>query len=71
MKITIEERINKAGDKKSIRLVYWNGSYTDKDGKLKHNRKREQLDEYLYVNPKTETETKHNEETLIVITQRN
>ena len=33
MKITIEERINKAGDKKSIRLVYWNGSYTDKDGK--------------------------------------
>ena len=67
MKITIEERINKVGDKKTIRLVYWNGSYTDKDGKLKHNRKREQLKQYLYADPKTKTEMNHNKETLELV----
>lgn len=49
MKITIETPTNKAGNKKSIRLVYWYGSYKDAEGKTIHNRKREQLDLYLYV----------------------
>ena len=51
MKITTEPRLNKAGDKKQIRLVYWFGSYVDADGKTKHTRKYEQLDQFLYTNP--------------------
>lgn len=47
MKITIEQVSNKAGDKARFRLVYWYGSYKDADGKLKHNRKRELLDQFL------------------------
>jgi len=53
MKITIEKRTNKEGDKQNIRLVYWYGSSTDVNGKTKHNQKLEQLDQYLYTNPKT------------------
>ncbi len=69
MKITIETPTNKAGDKKSIRLVYWYGSYKDAEGKIKHNRKREQLDQYLYVSPKTKSEKQHNKETLQLVEQ--
>ena len=69
MKITIETPTNKAGNKKSIRLVYWYGSYKDAEGKIKHNRKREQLDQYLYVSPKTKPEKQHNKETLQLVEQ--
>lgn len=67
MKITIEKRTNKEGDRQSIRLIYWYGSHTDEDGKLKHNRKREQLNQYLYTNPKTKIEKQHNKETLQLV----
>lgn len=67
MKITIEKRTNKAGDKQAIRLVYWYGSSTDANGKTKHNRKLEQLDQYLYKNPKTKPEKQHNKETLLLV----
>jgi integrase/recombinase XerD len=67
MKITIEKRANKAGDKQSIRLVYWYGSLTDAAGKTKHNRKLEQLDQYLYTTPKTKAEKQHNKETLQLV----
>ena len=67
MKITIEKRINKAGDKQTIRLVYWYGSRTDENGKVKHDRKLEQLDQYLYTNPKTKPEKQHNKETLQLV----
>ncbi len=67
MKVTIEKRVNKTGDKENIRLVYWFGSYTDEDGKLKHNRKREQLDQFLYVNPKSKPEKQHNKDTLALV----
>jgi hypothetical protein len=43
MKITIEKITNKVGDKQTIRFVYWYGSKTDENGKTKHDRKREQL----------------------------
>lgn len=62
MKITIEKRTNKKGDKQTIRLVYWHGSYVDDDGKLKHNRTREKQDIYLYVKPKNKLEIQHNKE---------
>lgn len=67
MKITIEKRTNKEGDKQTVRLVYWYGSYTDAAGKVKHNRKREQLDQYLYATPKTKPEKQHNKETLQLV----
>ncbi len=69
MKITIETPLNKAGDKNSMRLVYWYGSFKDAEGKIKHNRKREKLDQYLYANPKTKTEKQHNKETLQLVEQ--
>jgi integrase len=64
MKISIEQRTNKAGDKQTIRLVYRYGSRIDENGETKHKRKREQLDQYLYTNPKTKPEKQHNKETL-------
>jgi len=67
MKITIEKRTNTEGDKQTIRLVYWYGSYTDSSGKIKHNRKREQLDQFLYTEPKTKPEKQHNKETLQLV----
>ncbi len=69
MKITIEKRINKEGDKQNIRLVYWYGSRRNEKGKLVHDRKRENLDLYLYVDPKTKPEKQHNKETLQTVEQ--
>ena len=69
MKVTIEKRTNKEGDKQSLRLVYWYGSHTDENGKVKHDRKLEQLDQYLYTNPKTKPEKQHNKETLQLVEQ--
>ena len=69
MKITIEKRINKDGDKQNIRLVYWYGSRRNEEGKLVHIRKREILDLYLYADPKTKPEKQHNKETLQTVEQ--
>ncbi|MEI6068613.1 MAG: hypothetical protein WCP96_14820 [Methylococcaceae bacterium] len=69
MKVTIEKRTNKEGDKQSIRLIYWYGSHTDENGKTKHDRKREQLDQYLYTKPSTKMEKQHNKETLQLVEQ--
>jgi hypothetical protein len=69
MKITIEKRPNKAGDKQAIRLVYWYGSKTDDNGKIKHDRKLEQLDLYLHIAPKDKLEKQHNKETLQLVEQ--
>ena len=69
MKIYIEKITNKASDKQSIRLVYYYGSRRNEAGKLIHNRKSKQLDQYLYTNPKTEFEEQHNKETLQLVEQ--
>lgn len=69
MKVTIEKRTNKAGDKQNIRLVYWYGSHTDENGKTKHDRKIEQLDLYLYTKSSTKMEKQHNKETLQLVEQ--
>ena len=69
MKITIEKRINKEGDKQSVRLIYWYGSKIDENGKTKHDRKREQLDLFLHPNPSTKLEKQHNKETLQLVEQ--
>lgn len=67
MKITIEKRTNKSGDKQTVRLIYWYGSSKDAAGRIKHDRKREQLDQFLYTEPKTKPEKQHNKETLQLI----
>lgn len=67
MKITIEKRINKDGDKQSIRLVYWYGSRTDENGKTTHDKKWEQLDLFLHAHPATKPEKQHNKETLQLV----
>lgn len=67
MKITIEKRATKDGEKQSIRLVFWHGSKTDENGKIKHKRSLEQLNLYLYTNPKTKPEKQHNKETLQLV----
>lgn len=67
MKITIEKTANKAGDRQTIRLVYWYGSRRNEDGKLIHNRKSKTLNLYLHVNPKTEFEEQHNKETMQLV----
>jgi hypothetical protein len=69
MKITIEKITNKAGDKQSIRLVYYYGSHTNEAGKLVHDRKSKYLNQYLYTNPKTKLEKQHNKETLQLVEQ--
>lgn len=69
MKITIEKRTNKDGDKQSVRLIYWYGSKIDENGKTKHDRKREQLDLFLHPNPTTKLEKQHNKETLQLVEQ--
>jgi integrase len=69
VKITIEKRINKDGDKQSIRLVYWYGSRTDENGKTTHDRNREQLDLFLHAHPTTKPEKQHNKETLQLVEQ--
>jgi len=69
VKITIEKRPNKTGDKQVIRLVYYYGSRKDETGKLVQDRKREALDLYLHTAPKTKLEKQHNKETLQLVEQ--
>ena len=64
MKITIEKRANKAGDKQSIRLVYWYNSRRNDAGKVEHDRRNEPLNLYLHTTPSTKFEKQHNKETL-------
>jgi integrase len=64
MKIALERRKGTKG-KDTLRLVYYFGSSVDPEtGKIKHDRKREQLDLFLFTTPKTPTEKQHNKEAL-------
>ena len=67
MKISIEKRPTKDNSKQNLRLVFWHGSYTDEQGKIKHNRTIEQLDQFLYCNPKEPQKKQHNKETLQLV----
>jgi integrase len=63
MNITIEKRQLSDG-KKSLRLCFYYGYSTDANGKIKHQRKYESLDLYLYDKPKSPEEKHHNKEAL-------
>lgn len=63
MKITVEKRQASQG-KKSLRLCFYLGYSTDENGKIKHQRKYEALDLFIYATPKTYEEKHHNKEAL-------
>lgn len=63
MKISLEKRALSDG-KKSLRLSYYYGYSKDADGKIKHQRKYEKLDLFIYDKPKSPEEKNHNKEAL-------
>ena len=64
MKINLRKKKLATG-KYSLYIDYYKGKVTDKNGKSKNNREFEYLKEYLYISPKTPSEKKENEETLL------
>lgn len=63
MKITLKQRKLRTG-KKSLYIEFYKGSITDKNGKRKHIRERENLKLYLHADPKTTKEKNENREVL-------
>lgn len=63
MKITIEKR-SVSGGKRSLRLTYYYGYSKDEQGKIKHQRKIENLDLFIYDKPRTAEEKSHNKEAM-------
>ncbi len=63
MKISINQRKLKDG-KISLSIEYYRGSETSPEGKRRHLRNFEKLDTYLFPEPKTPSEKKHNKEGL-------
>jgi len=63
MKITLEKRQLSDG-KKSLRLCFYSGYSTDENGKIKHQRKYEALNLFIYDKPKSPEEKHHNKEAL-------
>ena len=64
MKINLRKKKLTTG-KYSLYIDYYKGKITDENGKSKNNREFEYLKEYLYISPKTPSEKKENEETLL------
>lgn len=64
MKINLRKKRLTTG-KYSLYIDYYKGKITDENGKSKNNREFEYLKEYLYISPKTPSEKKENEETLL------
>ena len=62
MKIKLRKK-KLASGKFSLYLDYYKGSITDENGKTKGIREFEYLKEYLFIDPKTPSEKKHNQET--------
>lgn len=62
MKVSIEKRKVKGG-KVNLRLVYYYGSTTDKNGKTIKHREIETLKLFLYEKPRTPIERQHNKDT--------
>lgn len=63
MKISLKKKKLKTG-KYSLYIEYYKGANIDKEGKTKHNRDFEYLQQYLIIEPKTKEEKKSNKETL-------
>lgn len=63
MKISLNKRKLKDG-RISLSIEYYRGSEISVEGKRRHIRSFENLDTYLFPNPKTTAEKKHNKEGL-------
>ncbi len=63
MKISLNKRALKDG-RISLSIEYYRGSEINERGKRRHLRSYENLDTYLFGNPKTSAEKKHNKEGL-------
>lgn len=63
MKISLNKRALKDG-RISLSIEYYRGSEVNEEGKRRHIRSFENLDTYLFGNPKTSAEKKHNKEGL-------
>ncbi|MBM7421044.1 MULTISPECIES: site-specific integrase [Chryseobacterium] len=63
MKISLNKRTLKDG-RISLSIEYYRGSEVNEEGKRRHIRSFENLDTYLFGNPKTSAEKKHNKEGL-------
>ncbi|WP_028123416.1 site-specific integrase [Epilithonimonas tenax] len=63
MKIALNKRKLKDG-RISLSIEYYRGSEISEEGKRRHLRSFENLDTYIFSNPKTPTEKKHNKQSL-------
>lgn len=60
MKITIQKREPDKNGHRALRLVYYHGSKTDKNGSRSQKRSYETLDLFLYDKPRLPEEREHN-----------
>jgi len=63
MKVTLKQK-KLASGKMSLYIEYYKGSYKDENGKEKHNREFEYLNQYLIADPTTKKEKDENQQTL-------
>jgi integrase/recombinase XerD len=63
MKISIQQRKAKGG-KLNLRLEFYHGYSKTPEGKIRHQREYENLEGFLYENPKTPAEKEHNKQQL-------
>ena len=64
MEIKIRKRASATTGKTSLSLEYYLGYTKDENGKIKHKRKFETLEYFLYTHPKTAVEKDHNKTNL-------
>ena len=64
MEIKIRKRASATTGKTSLSLEYYLGYTKDENGKIKHKRKFETLEYFLYTHPKTAVEEEHNKTNL-------
>lgn len=64
MEIKIRKRASATTGKTSLSLEYYLGYTKDENGKIKHKRKFETLEYFLYTHPKTTVEKDHNKTNL-------
>lgn len=60
MEIKIRQKPQRSTGKTSLVLEYYYGYTRDDEGRIKHRRKFETLEYYLYTDPKNKLERDHN-----------
>ena len=65
MEIKIRQKPQRSTGKTSLVLEYYYGYTRDDEGRIKHRRKFETLEYYLYTDPKNKLERDHNKVCLL------